>query len=132
LWVLPGVVMLLSLALPWVATLQFVAGYPLRVVVAMGAEKVLRLMGVLVTREGTDLWYEGVAVGVDAPCSGIRMLWFLLFAAAFLAARFGLRWGADRLVDAGGGRAGFGSERSAGDGAVFSGGGTGGVAALDA
>lgn len=92
LWVLPGVVMLLSLALPWVATLQFVAGYPLRVVVAMGAEKVLRLMGVMVTREGTDLWYQGMAVGVDAPCSGIRMLWFLLFAAAFLAARFRLKW----------------------------------------
>ena len=88
LWVLPGVTMLLSLALPWVATLQFVAGYPLRVIVAVGAEKVLRLAGVVVTREGTDLWHEGVAVGVDAPCSGIRMLWFLLFAAAFLAARF--------------------------------------------
>lgn len=98
LWVLPGVVMLLSLALPWVATLQFVAGYPLRVVVAMGAEKVLRVLGVLVTREGTDLWYQGVAVGVDAPCSGIRMLWFLLFAAAFLAARFGLRWGRTVLL----------------------------------
>lgn len=93
LWRLPGVVMLLSLALPWVATLQFVAGYPMRLVVAVAAEKVLRVFGVLVTREGTDLWYEGVAVGVDAPCSGIRMLWFLLFGGAFLAARFGLGWG---------------------------------------
>jgi exosortase/archaeosortase family protein len=93
LWRLPGVVSLLSLALPWVATLQFVLGYPLRVIVAMGAEAVLRLLGLTVTREGTDLWYQGVAVGVDAPCSGIRMLWFLLFAAGFLAARFRLRWG---------------------------------------
>ena len=93
LWRLPGVVSLLSLALPWVATLQFVLGYPLRVIVAIGAEAVLRLVGLAVTREGTDLWYQGVAVGVDAPCSGIRMLWFLLFAAAFLSARFRLRWG---------------------------------------
>ncbi len=93
LWRLPGVVSLLSLALPWVATLQFVLGYPLRVIVAIGAEAVLRLGGVAVTREGTDLWYQGLAVGVDAPCSGIRMLWFLLFAAAFLSARFRLRWG---------------------------------------
>lgn len=90
LWVLPGVTMLLSLALPWVATLQFVAGYPLRVMVAAAAEKGLRLFGVAVTREGTDLWHQGLAVGVDAPCSGIRMLWFLLFASAFLAARFRL------------------------------------------
>lgn len=93
LWCLPGVVSLLSLALPWVATLQFVLGYPLRVIVAVGAESVLRLLGLAVTREGTDLWYQGVAVGVDAPCSGIRMLWFLLFAAGFLSARFRLRWG---------------------------------------
>jgi exosortase/archaeosortase family protein len=92
LWQLPGVVSLLSLALPWVATLQFILGYPLRVIVAIGAEAVLRLGGVAVTREGTDLWYQGLAVGVDAPCSGIRMLWFLLFAAAFLSARFRLRW----------------------------------------
>ena len=92
LWQLSGVVMLLSLALPWVATLQFVAGYPLRVIVAAGAEKGLRAAGIAVTREGTDLWHQGVAVGVDAPCSGIRMLWFLLFAAAFLAARFALGW----------------------------------------
>jgi exosortase/archaeosortase family protein len=92
LWRLPGVTMLLSLALPWVATLQFVAGYPLRVIVAMGAELALRMVGVTVTREGTDLWHQGVAVGVDAPCSGIRMLWFLLFAGAFLAARFRLNW----------------------------------------
>lgn len=92
LWRLPGVTVLLSLALPWVATLQFMAGYPLRVAVALAAEKGLRLAGVAVTREGTDLWHQGVAVGVDAPCSGIRMLWFTLFAAGFLAAQFRLRW----------------------------------------
>ncbi len=92
LWRLPGVAVLLSLALPWVATLQFLLSYPLRVVVATTAGGLLSLFGVEVTREGTDLWHQGMAVGVDAPCSGLRMLWFLLFAAAFLTARFRLDW----------------------------------------
>lgn len=92
LWRQPGIAALLSLALPWVATLQFVLGYPLRVIVAMAAGGLLGLIGVEVRREGTDLWHQDMAVGVDAPCSGIRMLWFLLFAAAFLAARFRLDW----------------------------------------
>ncbi len=92
LWRLPGLVALFSLALPWVATLQFVLGYPLRVLVAAGAGGLLSIAGVEVRRAGTDLWHRGMPIGVDPPCSGIRMLWFLLFAAAFLAARFRLDW----------------------------------------
>ena len=92
LWRLPGVVALLSLSLPWVATLEFLLAYPLRVLVAASAAGLLSGLGVEVTRVGTDLWHQGQAVGVDAPCSGLRMLWFLLFAAAVLAARFRLNW----------------------------------------
>lgn len=92
LWCRPGVVGLLSLSLPWVATLEFLLGYPLRVLVAVVAAVLLDGAGVEVTREGTDLWHQGKAVGVDAPCSGLRLLWFLLFAAMVLAARFRLNW----------------------------------------
>lgn len=81
---------LLLLSLPVVATAQFYLGYPLRAVTAACSVPVLRLAGYAVERQGTALRWAGETVLVDAPCSGIQMLWTGLFAACVLAAVHGL------------------------------------------
>lgn len=83
---MPGVVCLLALSLPLVASLQFFLGYPLRIGTAIMAEGILSVTGMEVTREGTQLLSHHIVVGVDPPCSGVRMLWMGCFAAATLAA----------------------------------------------
>jgi len=85
---------LLLLSLPVVATAQFYLGYPLRAVTAACSVPVLRLLGYAVERQGTALRWAGETVLVDAPCSGIQMLWTGLFAACALAAVRGLGWSA--------------------------------------
>lgn len=81
---------LLGLSLPIVATAQFYVGYPLRLATAETSVVALRAMGFGVIREGTLLHWRGETIMVDAPCSGVRMLWFGLFLAATLAAWTGL------------------------------------------
>ena len=76
---------LLALSLPVIATVQFYAGYPLRVVAAEGSTAALRALGFAVLREGTTLHWRGETIMVDAPCSGVRMLWFGLYLAASIA-----------------------------------------------
>lgn len=77
---------LLVLSLPVVATAQFYLGFPLRVIAAETSVVALRALNFVVTRDGTLLHWRGEAILVDAPCSGIRMLWFGLYLAAALAA----------------------------------------------
>jgi exosortase len=77
---------LLVLSLPVVATVQFYLGFPLRALAAETTVLVLRALSFPVTREGTLLHWRGETVLVDAPCSGVRMLWFGLYFAAALAA----------------------------------------------
>lgn len=91
LWRTSGVALLLLLSVPWVSSMQFYLGYPLRRWAGMCSAALLKVIGVDVSLQGTDLVYEGALVGVDPPCSGVRMLWFALFAAAVLSARFNLR-----------------------------------------
>ena len=76
---------LLGLSLPVIATVQFYLGYPLRLVAAEGSVLMLRALDVAVTREGSLLHWRGETIMVDAPCSGVRMLWFGLYLAAVLA-----------------------------------------------
>jgi exosortase/archaeosortase family protein len=71
------------------ATLQFVLGYPLRFVVARCSAFLLHGFGVVA--HGTSLHWAGETVLVDAPCSGLRMLWMALFLALTLAALQSLR-----------------------------------------
>lgn len=80
-----GVLGLGLLALPILPSLQFYIGYPLRVLVAKGAALLLRWNGLLVSPEGAGLKWAEKTVLVDAPCSGINMLWVALFVACFLA-----------------------------------------------
>ena len=72
---------LLLLALPIIPTAQFYFGYPLRATVASMAAPILNGAGFNVARQGTCLAWGERLVSVDAPCSGVSMLW----AGAFLA-----------------------------------------------
>ncbi len=66
---------LLLLSLPVIASLQFFLGYPLRVLSATLAAPLLQMSGFDVMVEGTCLRWGHRLIFVDAPCSGIRMLW---------------------------------------------------------
>ncbi|MBE2213682.1 MAG: archaeosortase/exosortase family protein [Opitutaceae bacterium] len=77
---------LLLLSLPLIATLQFYLGYPLRAVTTWCAAHLLALGGQAVAAHGTVLQWAGEEVLVDAPCSGIRMLWTSCYLSATLAA----------------------------------------------
>ncbi|MBJ2156018.1 exosortase Q [Variovorax sp. IB41] len=72
------------LALPLLSSLQFYAGYPLRVVTAE-ASRWLLAPGFDVAREGTSLMVDGRLVIVDAPCSGVQMVWLGYFTACAVA-----------------------------------------------
>lgn len=72
------------LSLPLLASLQFYAGYPLRVITAE-ASRWLLAPGFVVERTGTALRVDGQLVIVDAPCSGVQMLWLGYFTACVVA-----------------------------------------------
>jgi exosortase/archaeosortase family protein len=77
---------LLLLSLPLVSSLEFYLGYPLRLVLSYIVALVLRHGGGLeVVAEGTVLNWNGSIVIVDAPCSGIKMLWVGMFINFLLA-----------------------------------------------
>lgn len=79
------------LALPVVSSLQFYAGFPLRVVTAQLSTWVLQAAGFVATRTGTAMEVDGRLVIVDAPCSGVQMVWMAYFAACAVAGWYGLR-----------------------------------------
>ncbi|MEO8016417.1 MAG: archaeosortase/exosortase family protein [Pseudomonadota bacterium] len=83
---MPAIAGLLVLSVPVIASLQFYAGYPLRVVTATGATGVLNLFGFDVVRVGTRMSAGVRTVLVDAPCSGVRMLWTACVLSCVLAA----------------------------------------------
>ena len=87
-----GIVLLLLLSLPVVASLQFYFGYPLRLITAEISRWLLELLHVSTERSGTVLQWRDHTVGVDAACSGVKMLWATLFMAGALAARENLSW----------------------------------------
>lgn len=72
------------LALPLLASLQFYAGFPLRVVTAEASGWLLRLTHE-VQRSGASLLVDGQLVMVDAPCSGVQMAWLGYFTACVSA-----------------------------------------------
>ncbi|HEX8775318.1 MAG TPA: archaeosortase/exosortase family protein [Pyrinomonadaceae bacterium] len=87
----PAVLGLMYLSLPVVPTLQFYGGYPLRMLVASVAAPLIRLGGFAVIQEGTCLNWGGQLIWIDAPCSGVRMLWTGLYLACTVASIYGLR-----------------------------------------
>ena len=80
-----GIAGLLLLSLPLLASLQFYLGYPLRALVAVPAEALLRLGGLAVVSEGVCLSWGDQLILIDAPCSGIKLLWAGMFLVCTLA-----------------------------------------------
>ena len=87
----PGVLGLFWLSLPLVPSLQFYLGYPLRMLVAGVAAPILRVGGFAVVQEGTCLNWAGQLIWIDAPCSGVRMLWVGLYLTFTLICIYELR-----------------------------------------
>jgi exosortase/archaeosortase family protein len=96
----PWAVGLGLLGLPMASSLAFYFGYPLRVASGAVALVLLRAGGVAATREGVTLRWNQDLVMVDAPCSGLRMLWAGLLLGCCLAGLFRLRARASLLVAA--------------------------------
>jgi exosortase/archaeosortase family protein len=82
---------LLVLGVPMLAQLESAIGLELRLSVTEAAAALLRIPGLLVTSEGTRLLWAGGAVDVEAPCSGLRMLWTGAFVTLLALWHFGLR-----------------------------------------
>jgi exosortase/archaeosortase family protein len=87
---------LCMLALPLAASLQFYLGYPMRVVAGTFSVALLRMGGIGVVREGAMLAWGGQLISIDAPCSGVKMLWAGIYLACALAA--GHRLGVVRTI----------------------------------
>jgi exosortase/archaeosortase family protein len=91
---------LLLLALPLIPSLNFYLGYPSRVVVGEATSILLHLNGFAATREGAALLWSGQQVSIDAPCSGIKMLWAGLYLSCALAALWRMDAGRAVLLSA--------------------------------
>lgn len=76
------------LSLPWIASLQFYAGYPLRALTAEASRWLLAPF-FAVERAGSALRVDGHLVIVDAPCSGVQLLWLGYFTACVVALHAG-------------------------------------------
>jgi exosortase/archaeosortase family protein len=81
---------LAALALPMVSSLQFYAGFPLRVITAEASTLLLKGFGFVASREGSAMLVDGRLVIVDAPCSGVQMVWLAWFCACSVACWGGL------------------------------------------
>lgn len=82
------------LALPLLASLQFYAGYPLRLLTAQLSTWALQAAGMDAATSGAAMTVAGRLVIVDAPCSGVQMAWLGYFCAFAAAGWVGLRDGA--------------------------------------
>ena len=74
-----GIIGLLLLSLPIIASLQFYLGYPVRALTAIMSSELIGLTGYEVSAQGTCLYWAGEVISIDAPCTGIRMLWTGLY-----------------------------------------------------
>jgi len=73
------------LAFPWIALDFHGIGWWFRLSGGWATAGVFSLMGFDVTREGTNLLVQGLAVSVEAPCSGLNVLQSMLIAGVALA-----------------------------------------------
>ncbi|MBI2811744.1 MAG: archaeosortase/exosortase family protein [Candidatus Melainabacteria bacterium] len=87
----PGDFALLALSLPVVASLNYYLGYPLRILACQMAAVMLNIGGLAVNVQGTEILSNNSIVGIDPPCSGIKMLWVALYLSATCASLRGLR-----------------------------------------
>ncbi|MFC1833311.1 archaeosortase/exosortase family protein [Thermodesulfobacteriota bacterium] len=76
---------LLLLSLPVISALQFYAGYPMRVLSGLVSVFLLRMSGFAVELDGVCLRWGTELIAIDAPCSGVKMLWAGLYLTLTLA-----------------------------------------------
>lgn len=81
---------LILLALPVLPSLEFFGGYPLSRVAGFIAVGLLRLFGASVGLDGTCILWGSRVIAVDAPCSGVKMLWGGVFLAVAVSGLGGL------------------------------------------
>ena len=86
-----GIWSLFLLSLPIVASMQFYLGFPLRVVVGEATAFLLKLNGLVVFREGVCLHFGEQLIWIDAPCSGVKMLWAGFFLTGLLTTIYEFR-----------------------------------------
>ena len=88
----PGWLALMFLSLPLVASLQFYLGYPLRLVSTETTRWLVYPFVNDIIREGTTLTAHGKIVGVDPPCSGIKILWVGLVFTNIVTSLVSMKW----------------------------------------
>jgi exosortase/archaeosortase family protein len=91
---------LLLLSLPLIASFNFYFGYPLRALAGSATAALLQMNGFSVVREGTLLAWNGNTIAVDAPCSGVKMLWTGCYFSCALAALHRLKMNATVILGA--------------------------------
>lgn len=75
---------LFVLALPLISSLQFYGGFPLRWLIGKLSAGVLGVLGQGVQVQGTVMHWQGEMIVIDAPCSGVQMLWSSAFLACLM------------------------------------------------
>ncbi len=80
------------ISLPVLPALDFYGGYPFRVITGWTSALMLQALGHPVVSEGVLLRCGNHLVMVDAPCSGLRMMWGGLLIAFALAGIFRHSW----------------------------------------
>jgi exosortase/archaeosortase family protein len=79
-----GIWSLFLLSLPIIASLQFYLGFPMRILIGEATVILLKLNGLTIFREGVCLYFGKQTIWIDAPCSGVKMLWTGMFLASIL------------------------------------------------
>lgn len=86
----PAIFGLFFLSLPVIASMQFYLGYPLRMISGFFTVGLLKMNGFYVIQEGTCLKLGEALICIDAPCSGVNMLWTGFFFTFFISCLYKL------------------------------------------
>ncbi len=89
----PGVLGLAMLSLPLISSLEFFIGYPMRVMASHLTAVLLEMNGFVISLSGVTLGWAGRELVVDAPCSGVKMLWTGFWATSLAIVVFDVGWG---------------------------------------
>lgn len=82
---------LAAMSLPLLSSLQFFLGYPLRWITTRLSSYLLSFGNLSVHAKGLILVFGPTEVWVDAPCSGVKMLWVGVFLASLFSFIFKLK-----------------------------------------